>query len=458
MIRLLLAVIALLLALCVGPSAHAQPEVEELIDEIEGMLGGLGATVDPAALIARELPGVESAAGLTATAPIVGQLITRADAAAHIRGLFDTQLPPARRAPMQIAWHAMGLLPRDQTLEEAVLSLYGSQVGGFYDPARKALFLLDDMPSLVQLPIVRHELVHALQDQRYDLARWLAGAEKDEDAAAALQAVLEGHASDVMSRATLGQLGLADGLEGLDPGLTAELGELFGGEVDTGAITDLLDVGIDGAALDAFIPRATPAALRAQLLFPYVVGTRFVSEYRAAHPEDPSCAALYARPPRTTAEVLAPARWESGTTAPDIDPPGTLMPGWQLTYQSPLGRLLTHILLTNQSDPFAGDPDGARWPSPNRDNNVALTSGWSGDHVAVYQRNPAHPGIGVPDQAIVVWTSRWSHPEEAAEIARVLATRVPAAEIAVRGARLDVVFSAPAENSPDALRAVQQWK
>ena len=442
-----------------APSASAQPEVEEIIGEIEGMLGGLGGTVDPAGLVTQELPRVEAAAGMTATGPIAAQLISRADAAAHIRGLFDSQLPPARRAPMQAAWHAMGLLPRDQTLEGAVLALYGSQVGGFYDPVRKALFLLSDMPGIVQLPIVRHELVHALQDQRFDLQTWLRGAEKDEDAAAALQAVLEGHASDVMSRATMSTLGLdaagLEGLEGLD-GLQEELAELMGGSTD--GLDDLLDLGIDGATLDAFIPRDTHAALRAQLLFPYVVGTRFVTEYRAAHPGDPACTALYQRPPRTTAEVLDPRRWESGAQAPDITPPGTLLPGWERAYASPLGRLLVWILLTDQADPFAGDVDGARWSRSNRDTNVVIGAGWAGDHVAVYRPAASSPGTNAPDSWIVAWTARWGSPEEASLVADLLKERTPAALLHRSGARLDVIFSAPSGVAQPALEAVRSWK
>jgi hypothetical protein len=453
--------LGIIFVMVLSPSwAGAQADVDEIVGEIEAMLGGRGAIVDPAGLVAAELTGVQAAAHMQATAPVAAKLISRADAAAHLRQLFDTQLPPARRLPMQAAWHAMGLLPRDQTLEEAVLTLYGSQIGGFYDPLRDTLFLLDDMPAVVQVPIVRHELVHALQDQHVDLGVWLAGAEVDEDKAAALQAVLEGHANDVMNRAMLGQMGLGtDGLATLDDtsGIMAELRELLGVDADSD-LSELLDLGIDASSLDAFVPRDTPAALRAQLLFPYVVGTRFVGEYRAAHPEDPSCSALYARPPRTTAEILNPSRWESGSKTPDISPPGTLMPGWQLAYDSPLGQLLTWVLLTNQADPLAGNPDGARWGLSDHDKNVAVGSGWAGDHVAVYRGTSDQPGSGAPDLEIVAWTSRWSTEAEAREIAKTLKARVPAAQTRVSGARLDVLFQVPDALKDRAMTAVRAWK
>lgn len=454
--------LGILLGALLNPAlAGAQADVDEIVGEIEAMLRGTKAALDPAGLVAGELAGVQAAAHMQASAPVAAKLISRADAAAHLHQLFEAQLPPARRHPMQTAWHAMGLLPRDQTLEEAVLTLYGSQIGGFYDPAQDTLFLLDDMPAVVQVPIVRHELVHALQDQLVDLGVWLAGAEVDEDRAAALQAVLEGHANDVMNRSMLGQLGLGTGgvgeLEG-SSGLLDELRELLGVDADPGDLSDLLDLGIDATALDAFVPRDTPAALRAQLLFPYVAGTRFVGEYRAAHPEDPSCSALYARPPRTTAEVLNPSLWESGISAPDPAPPGTLTPGWKLAYESPLGRLLSWVLLTNQADPFAGNPDAARCPPPDHDMNVAIASGWAGDHVAVYREGQQQAGTPMPDRAIVVWTSRWGTETEAREIEKALKKRAPAARVEVAGARLDVVFQAPEGLRDRAMTAVRSWK
>ena len=43
------------------------------------------------------------------------------------------------------------------------------QVGGFYDPPSKTFFLMETMPKGIGGPILAHELVHALDDQLYDL-------------------------------------------------------------------------------------------------------------------------------------------------------------------------------------------------------------------------------------------------------------------------------------------------
>ncbi len=447
-----------------GP-ARAQPEVEELLGEIQGLLGlGDMASIDPVALVARELPAVQAAAAMEAQGPIRAELITRDDAVAHIRALIDAQLPVERAAAMEVGWRALGLLQPDQGLRDEVLRLYGAQVGGFYDPVRGALFLLADMHPLLQQPVIRHELTHALQDQTWSLARWLAGAELDEDQAIAMQAVLEGHASDSMNRATLQGLGLGLDRDTLaattDPDLLEELAELFGTDPAEGAagLGDLGNLGIDDALVSAFLPRDTPPALRAQLLFPYVVGSRFIASYRTAHPGDPACALLFSRPPHTSAEVLDPRLWESGTYAPAFDDPGAFLPGWKQTWSSRLGRLLSHVLITNQQDPFAGSPEAARWDGADRDTDVAITAKWDGDRVAVYQRAGTVPGTGAPGESIVIWVSSWGSREAAARVASAVEKRVPGALIEASGAIVRVVVAPSTSLGAAAMEALAGWK
>ena len=442
--------------------AQAQPEVEALLDEVRGLLGARTAAVpDPLALVAAELPGVEQAAALSRKEPVRAELISRTEAVAHVQRLIDEQLPPERALPMQTGWRALGLLKPDQDLREEILQLYGAQVGGFYDPKRRALFLLDDVHPILQQPVVRHELAHALQDQYWPLTTWLAGAERNEDRAAAMQAVLEGHASDVMNRVTLGGLGLdGSGLSAAqEAGFMAELEELFGDmDLGGGSSADFADFALDGDLSAMLLPRDTPAALRVQILFPYVVGSRFVAGYRQAHPEDPSCRALFDRPPQTTAEVLAPQLWQSGTFAPEHHSPGTFLPGWKQAWSSPLGRLLTHVLFTNQADPMAGNLDSAQWATTNRDKDVVVSAGWAGDHVVVYTPDDHPPGTHMPDQAITVWVSTWTNESAARAAAEAAASRLPEAQIVRSGHRLQVVVGAPEALLPTVHAALRTWK
>ena len=435
--------------------APGQEGVDEILRELEGMLGNAGWGASPEqidALVKAELPGVEAASGMTATNPISTRLVSRDEAHAHVLRVLEEQLPPERLGPMEHGWKAMGLLEPDASLAAVVAELYSGQAGGFYDPATKDLVLLSDLPGLLQAPVVRHELVHALQDQTYDLVRWLGDAAQDEDIAAAIQAVLEGHATDVMNRATMAGMGMEELLA--DPDMAAALEGLVG--PSDGSAT-MLDPSDQASLMESMLPAGTPPALTAQLLFPYLTGATFIAGYRERYPDDPGCKALYARPPRTTAEVLDPALWEA-SFVPSLRKPGTLVPGFEGVYDSTLGRLLVAVLLTGRGDPSAGDASPAEWDPPNHDKHVAIGGGWRGDHVVVARDTRRSPGTGVPDSPAVVWASEWSSGDEARAVAAALELRVPKATIDVQGARVHVVFDSGGVASQGWLRALAAWR
>jgi len=429
------------------PPAAAQQEVEELLRELQGLLGG-GAPTDAGALVASELPAVQVMAGMTATGPIATALVSREQAQAHVAALVAEQIPSERMQPMEYAWKAMGLLPPDASLAAEIEELYAGQAGGFYDPKQARLVLLDDTPSMLQVPVVRHELVHALQDQTFGLLGWLGDAALDEDRGAAVQAVLEGHATDVMNRLTLSALGIEELMK--DPDMAQALEGLFDGDTSSApAGTDLMA---------SMLPGDPPPFLVAQLLFPYLTGASFVAGYRETHPDDPGCRALYERPPRSTAEVLDPSLWESGTFRPRHTEPGTGVPGFDLIFHTALGRLLVWVLLTEQGDPSAGDPDGGRWGVAERDRSVVVGSGWRGDRVAVFRKSGRKPGTDVPGPFAVVWVSSWDEATEAARVAELLRQRLPEAVIDVRGTRVDVVFDRGGAPAGSWLRSVRAWR
>jgi hypothetical protein len=434
-------------------SAAAQPEVEALLDELRGLVPG-SAQADPAAAVAQELPAVEAATGLTATAPIPAVRFDRKQAAAHVAGLIEEQVGGERLGAMEAAWKALGLLPRDASLRAAIEQLYSSQAGGFYDPKAKRMVLLQDLPAVFVPSVLRHELVHALQDQTWSLTDWLGDAALDEDRAAARQAVLEGHAVTMANRVHRQQSGIEAALQGDG---AADLAELLGlSEAEVRELAEVGEAAAIGAEGAAVLPPGTPPALAAQLLFPYSTGATFVAEYLRAHPEDPSARALFERPPETTAEVLAPERWAAGLR-PTLPNPGTFLPGFSQTYDSSLGRLLCWVLLSGQADPSAGDPYGARWNVPDRDRRVALGSGWRGDRVVVFRSIASPPGTSAPDRQIVVWVSDWRDEDEARRVAAAASRRVPGGFWKRRSARLLWVFGATEAEREPAFAQLSGW-
>lgn len=424
----------------VGASgARAQDEVESLLDELRGLAGS--SNEDPKRLVAGEMARVEGAAGIRFRGPVEGAWITREQAVAHIEHVMEAQLPEPRLRALEAAWRGLGLLGPKDDLKAQILDLYGQQASGFYDPERRSLYLLRDMPSSLQLPVIRHELVHALQDQTWGLTRWIGDAAEDEDRSVAIQAVLEGHATEVMNRISIFggedlQAGddvpskevaareLAEALDGLD---------LEGGTALGPGVGELM-----AELAKLTMPRDTAPALIAQLLFPYSTGASWIGSYRAAHPGDPACEALYRKPPRSTAEVIDPRRWEK-QERPILAEPGAFVPGWERVLDSAVGQLLTHVLVTNQPDASAGDPEAGRWDRRDSDRNAPVGGGWRGDRVAVYRRLPGSSGKNVPDGFAVVWVSEWRDAREAQAVGEALRSRGKPATVEVRGSRVEAV-------------------
>src|SRR5262249_57865081 len=86
-----------------------------------------------------------------------------------ILALAQDTLSPAEWEAERKAMVQWGLLAPEFRLKEFVLDLLTEQAAGYYDPKQQTFFIADWLPQLAQKPVMAHELVHALQDQYYDL-------------------------------------------------------------------------------------------------------------------------------------------------------------------------------------------------------------------------------------------------------------------------------------------------
>ncbi|MDX1661189.1 MAG: hypothetical protein R3326_05315 [Gemmatimonadota bacterium] len=217
------------------------------------------------------------------------------------RASLDREMPPERWGAYEALLEHTGLIPPTTDLHELILSLYTEQIAGYYDPARKTFYLADWLPELLQRAVVAHEVTHALQDQHFDLERWLAELPPTEDGALARAAVAEGDAMAAMLAYVLVPTGASlDDLPGV--------GELL-----------RRNAGAAGAAFPTF-DRA-PKALQRLLLFPYVEGADFVLAVRERGGWD-AVDRLYREPPASTEQILHPERYWNGSDPPrSIDLP-----------------------------------------------------------------------------------------------------------------------------------------
>jgi len=90
----------------------------------------------------------------------------------------------AERLEQNVGYEALFTVGRDTTAVNATRTVYGGAVKGYYDPETDEIVIVSENPEEPELDelTLGHELVHALQDQRFDLSD-LNGTTQDADLA-----------------------------------------------------------------------------------------------------------------------------------------------------------------------------------------------------------------------------------------------------------------------------------
>jgi hypothetical protein len=191
---------------------------------------------------------------------------------------------------------------------DRLLDLYQSQVLAFYDPRSHTYFAVRQLPEamaalgdaeILRHSVLMHELMHALQDQRFDASRRDEELQNDIDAELAYHALLEGEATLVMMDYLLDRAG-----QSLQSAIDNDM------LVNLAAMTTAADKTIDPNAPRYFVE---------SLKFPYIEGLRLVVDgYRRGGWKEID--RMHANPPRSTREVLHReeylARLANGVGAP----------------------------------------------------------------------------------------------------------------------------------------------
>lgn len=105
---------------------------------------------------------------------------------------LDREYPADQQAYDETLYRALGLLGQRESLHAILVEQQTQGVLGLYDPVTKTAYARKG--SQLRSTIV-HELVHALQDQAFDLGRLSALRRGNRDAAYAASAAVEGHAT-----------------------------------------------------------------------------------------------------------------------------------------------------------------------------------------------------------------------------------------------------------------------
>ncbi|HET8946394.1 MAG TPA: hypothetical protein VFQ07_05385 [Candidatus Polarisedimenticolia bacterium] len=365
---------------------------------------------EAAALAAEVSPIVEDIRGAKFAHPVPVEIVDDQAARAHFKTRLQEHWPEeARRAEETVDAH-LGLIPPKTDLEEEVFDVLEEQAGGYYDPDRDTFFVLGDMPRAAAPIIVAHELTHALDDQRYGIDRLLKEAEDDDDRSGALEAVVEGSGTVVMTVFIHRQI--------------------VAGKLDPRSLLAFQESEVGRAER----LKASPLFVQRSLIAPYILGMAFLLRGELIRiqtggitPSDLDRA--FSDPPRSTEQILHPEKyWDPakrdlprGVVLPDLA--SDLGPGWSRRGEGNLGELTLGLLTgVDPGDPTSPDRALERWTN-------AASTGWGGDRWNLYRSG---------EKAVTVLATSWDTEKDAREFAAGL-TLPPGATVRRKGETVVVI-------------------
>ena len=331
------------------------------------------------------------------------QLVGRDEVASYVAKHTSEDEDAKRLRRSELVLKKFGLLPRDFDLGTFLVALLKEQVAGYYDPKTKTVNLLDWVGVEQQKPVLAHELTHALQDQSFNLEKYMKPADTDLDKKKEItsedilndeigttrQAVVEGQAMVVLLDYMLAPMGksLKDAPQFLE------------------ALKEQMLVG----AADAVQFQNAPIYMKEALTFPYRYGTDFIAEMLLKGGKEQAFAALFRNPPHTTRQIMEPHTYLDGEHLEPMPLPDfrQVFKDYDRFDVGALGEFDVAILV----DQYAGvDASHQMYPH------------WRGGYY--YAARPkGDPGAPLA----LLYVSRWSNAEKASQFgaiyARALAKR-----------------------------------
>jgi hypothetical protein len=325
------------------------------------------------------------------------RLINRDEVAAFVEQHTSEDEDAKRLRRSEVVLKKFGLLPRDFDLGPFLVALLREQVAGYYDPKTKTVNLLDWVDPDRQKPVMAHELTHALQDQSFNLEKYMkagnADLEKKKDLTpadiendeinTARQAVVEGQAMVVLIDYMLAPMGQSI--------------------QDSPQLLQALKDGMLVGTADSPQFQNAPIYLKEALTFPYRYGIDFVAELLAKGGKEKAYAGLFENPPYTTRQIMEPKTYLSGERLEPMRLPEfkDVFKGYERFDVGAVGELDVAVLI----DQYAGVGTSR-----------ALYPHWRGGYYyAARLKGDAAAPLGL------LYVSRWSSPEKAAEFAAVYA-------------------------------------
>lgn len=168
----------------------------------------------------------------------------------------------------------LGLLDPEEDLVKSLTRLYEQQAGAYYDPDNRSINVLSpDLPPMAMNFLLFHELIHAYQDDRYNLRemRSRAWGSENFDHQMAMVFLIEGHANFLAYLDLIGQRRIEP--EALrNPVIERTFGTLAGLSNLSPDATRAAGAMLDEPVTDPEVIEETPLIVHRILTDPYFVG------------------------------------------------------------------------------------------------------------------------------------------------------------------------------------------
>ena len=333
------------------------------------------------------------ASGLPIKHPVKRKLVSRKAVEKYFVDSFKDDKSAKRMTQAEVVLKKFGLIPRDSSLEGILLALYTDAVAGYYDPKTKTVYLLDWLEPDAQKPVLAHELTHALQDQNFNLTKFMKEGQQKKvgkydvltsEVMSARVALMEGQAAAVMI-----DYMLAPG------GQTIESNPDLARALQSGMLSD------DGSK----IMQKAPLYLKEDLKFPYTFGLNFVLDLLKVSKQK-AFADAFETPPADTRQIMQPKTYLQGQHVSELPMPDfehLLGHGWQRFDVDSVGEFDISVLAREYGAPIIEADKMAR--------------DWRFQYYYAAAKKGVKPQK--PGDVSLIYVSRWSSPEAATAFARL---------------------------------------
>jgi hypothetical protein len=306
--------------------------------------------------IDRIVPTMSGLRGLEPKAPILKGVKTREEISQYLNKRVREDYTADRIENEGKLLRKLGILPEGVSYLDMLLSLYTEQIGGFYDPKEKTLFLVSGIPAAEQEPVIIHELTHALQDQHFNIEGIM---EKDrqagnDDRALAHQALMEGDGMVVM-------------LQQILTPMKRHFSELPN-------LALIMQTQMAAMKSQYTVLKSVPQFLQETMVFPYGYGASFIQQVWKQRPSWETINKIYSDLPASSEQIMHPEKYYATRDNPKTVNAGPLVAQlgsqWKVVYKNVLGEFSLGLLLNQHLI----DERARR-----------AASGWGGDQVLLLE-------------------------------------------------------------------------